>query len=140
MSAVPVVVWQCPPKTVLVGVDFGDASARALAIGGVVASIPVLVTRAAATPPRGVFERLALVHDGEDVDKAAHACAEHFARIADGSLIEGGPVTECEAGILQQASLVVMATRRRLPSWGTTDSVDNVLGACQRPVLFIPLR
>jgi hypothetical protein len=38
VSAVPGVVWQSPPKTVLVGVDFGDASARALAIGGVVAS------------------------------------------------------------------------------------------------------
>ena len=38
MSSLPVVRWQCPPKTVLVAVDFGDASARALAIGGVVAS------------------------------------------------------------------------------------------------------
>ena len=38
MSALPAVLWQCPPKTVLVAVDFGDASARALAIGGVVAS------------------------------------------------------------------------------------------------------
>lgn len=30
--------WQCPPKTVLVAVDFGDASVRALTTGGVVAS------------------------------------------------------------------------------------------------------
>jgi nucleotide-binding universal stress UspA family protein len=245
MSSGPVVVWQCPPRTVLVGVDFGDASARALAIGGVAASafgarlralhaerfepppyftleqiaaleaerhqalaaattyltqfaagasayrvdaivvdeppveailhaattadllivgthgrrgpgrwwmgsvaerivraatIPVLVTRAAATPARGVFERLALVHDGEDVDQAARACAEHLAGVAHGSLIEGGPVTECEAGVLQQASLVVMAIRRGRPSWGITDSVAKVLGACQRPVLFIPVR
>ena len=29
----PVAVWQCPPRSVLVAVDFGDASARALAIG-----------------------------------------------------------------------------------------------------------
>lgn len=32
------VTRHCPPKTVLVGVDFGDASARALASTGVVAS------------------------------------------------------------------------------------------------------
>lgn len=31
-------MWQCPPKTVLVAVDFGEASARALAIGGVLAT------------------------------------------------------------------------------------------------------
>jgi nucleotide-binding universal stress UspA family protein len=102
------------------------------------ATIPVLVTRAAATPPRDVFARLALVQDGRDVDAAAHTCAEHLARIASGSLIEGGPVTLCEAGVMQRASLVVMSTRSERPSWGMTDSVAKVLGACQRPVLFIP--
>jgi nucleotide-binding universal stress UspA family protein len=245
VSSSPIVLWQCPPKTVLVGVDFGDASARALAIAGVVASafdavlralhaerfepppyftieqiarleaerrtaqatvtdhlsqfaagasayrvksivvdeppvealldaaatadliivgthgrrgpgrwwlgsvaervvraatIPVLVTRAAATPPCDVFARLALVQDGRHVDAAARTCAEHLARIAGGSLIEGGPVTQCEAGVMQRASLVVMSTRSERPSWGIMDSVAKVLGACQRPVLFIPAR
>ena len=42
MNAAPMVQWQCPPKTVLVAVDFGDASAGALAIAGVVASAKVL--------------------------------------------------------------------------------------------------
>ena len=243
MSSSPIVLWQCPPKTVLVAVDFGDASARALAIAGVVASafdarlralhaerfepppyftieqiarleaerrlaqaaaadhltqfavrasayrvesivvdeppveailngsatsdlivvgthgrrgpgrwwlgsvaervvraatIPVLVTRAAATPPRDVFERLALVQDGREADATARACAARLASIVGGSLIEGGPVTQCEAGVMQRASLVVMSTRSDHPSWGITDSVAKVLGACQRPVLFIP--
>jgi nucleotide-binding universal stress UspA family protein len=243
VSSSPIVLWQCPPKTVLVGVDFGDASARALAIAGVVSSafdaqlralhaerfepppyftieqisrleaerrmeqaagtdhltqfaagastyrvesivvdeppvdaildaaatadliivgthgrrgpgrwwlgsvaerivraatIPVLVTRAAATPPRDVFERLALVQEGRDVDAAARTCAQHLARIAGGSLIEGGPVTQCEAGLMQRASLVVVSTRSERPSWGMTDAVARVLGACQRPVLFMP--
>lgn len=245
MSASPIVLWQWPPKTVLVGVDFGDASARALAIAGVVASafdarlralhaerfepppyftigqiarleaerrmaqaaatdhltqfaagasayrvesivvdeppvdaildaaatadliivgthgrrgpgrwwlgsvaerivraatIPVLVTRAAATPPRDVFARLALVQEGSDADAAARAWAERLASIAGGSLIEGGPVTQCEADVMQRASLVVMATRSDHPSWVITDAVAKVLGACQRPVLFIPAR
>jgi nucleotide-binding universal stress UspA family protein len=244
VSASPIVLWQCPPKTVLVGADFGDASARALAIAGVVASafdarlralhaerfeppyftleqiarpeaerrmaqaaatahltqiaagasayrvesivvdeppvdaivdaaatvdliivgthgrrgpgrwwlgsvaervvraatIPVLVTRAAATPPRDVFARLVLVQDGRDADAAARTCAEHLASLAGGSLIEGGLVTQCKADVLQRASLVVMATRSDRPSWGMTDAVAKVLGACQRPVLFIPTR
>lgn len=243
MSSLAAVPWQCPPRTVLVAVDFGDASARALAIGGVVASafgarlralhaerfepppyftleqiaaleaerrvaeaaatdhlarfaagasacrvesvvvdeppveailnaaattdliiagthgrrgpgrwwlgsvaervvraatIPVLVTRAASTPPRDVFERIAFVQDGGDAESAARTCAEHFATVAGGSLIEGGPVTRCESGVMQRASLVILATRSDRPSWSITDSVAKVLGACQRPVLFIP--
>jgi hypothetical protein len=50
----------------------------------------------------------------------------------------GGPITQCEADVMQRASPVVMATRSDRPSWGITDSVAKVLGACQRPVLFIP--
>jgi nucleotide-binding universal stress UspA family protein len=245
MSSLPAVHWQCPPKTVLVAVDFGDASARALAIGGAVASafgarlralhaerfepppyftleqiarlasernaaqaaatdhlarfaaeasaygvesvvvdeppvdailngamtadlviagthgrrgpgrwwlgsvaervvraatVPVLVTRAAATPPRDVFERIAFVQDGGHAESAARTCAEHLATIAGGSFVEGGPVAQCEAGVMQRASLVVMVTSHDRPSWGITDSVAKALGACQRPVLFIPNR
>jgi len=243
MTSLPAVLWQCPPKTVLVAVDFGDASARALAIGGVVASafdarlralhaerfepppyftleqivsleaerrvaqaaatdhlarfaaevsayrvesvvvdeppveailnaaatadliiagthgrrgpgrwwlgsvaervvrgatIPVLVTRAEATHPRDVFERIAFVQDGTDDESVARSCAERLATVAGGGLIEGGPVTRCEAGVMQRASLVVMATSRHRSSWGIMDSVAKVLGVCQRPVLFIP--
>jgi len=239
------VLWHCPPKTVLVGVDFEDASARALAIGGVVASafdarllalhaerfeppryftpeqierlegerrtaqaaavdhlaqfaagassyrvesnvvdeppvdalldasatadliivgthgrrgpgrwwlgsvaervvraapIPVLVTRAAATPARDVFEHVVLVQHGSDVDDAARIYAGQLAGIAGGRVIEGGPATQCEAGVLQRATLVVMAIGSDRPSWGITDPVARVLGACQRPVLFIPAR
>ncbi len=245
MSSLPEVLWQCPPKTVLVAVDFGDASVRALAIGGVVASafdarlralhaerfepppyftleqiagleaerrvgqaaatdhlarfaaeasayrveslvvdepaveailsgaatadliiagthgrrgpgrwwlgsvaervvraatIPVLVTRAAATAPREVFERIAFVQDGSNAESAARTCAEHLATIGGGSLIEGGPVSQCDASVMQRASLVVMTTSHHRPSSGIADSVARLLGACQRPVLFMPAR
>ena len=245
MSASPVVPWRCPPKTVLVAVDFGDASARALALAGIVASafgarlralhaerfepppyftleqiarlederraaqsaatdhlarfaaeaaaytaealvideppveallehshdadlivvgthgrrgpgrwwlgsvaerivraatVPVLVTRAASTPPRDVFERLALVHDGGETNDNARRCARHLAGIAGGSLDDAGPVTECGADVMQRASLIVMATRGDRPSWGLADPVARVLGGCRRPVLFIPAR
>jgi nucleotide-binding universal stress UspA family protein len=244
VSAFPSIPWRCPPTTLLVAVDFSDASARAVAIAGVVASafnarlravhaerfepppyftmeqiarlederriaqkgaadhltrfaaeassyqveaivvdeppvdailkaaasadlivvgthgrrgpgrwwlgsvaervvraatIPVLVTRPADTPPRDVFARLALVQDGSDADAAAHACAGHLASIAGGSLVEGGRVTQCAADVMQRASLVVM-TRSDGPSWGIADPVARALGGCQRPVLFIPAR
>lgn len=245
MNSLPAAQWQCPPKTVLVAVDFGEASARALAIGGVVASafgarlralhaerfepppyftleqiarleaerrvaqaaatdhlaqfaaeasaytvesvvvdeppvdailsgmmtadlivagthgrrgpgrwwlgsvaervvraatIPVLVTRATTTPARDVFERIAFVQDGRYTEQAARTCVEHLATIARGSLIEGGPIATCEAGVMQRASLVVIATSHDRPSWGITDSVAKMLATCQRPVLFIPMR
>ncbi|MBI4485837.1 MAG: universal stress protein, partial [Acidobacteria bacterium] len=103
------------------------------------ATIPVLVTRAGATAPGDVFERLVLVHEGAEADPIARTCVEQLASIAGGSVIDAGAVTQCEAGVVQRASLVVVATRHR-PSWGITDSVAKVLGACQRPVLFIPAR
>ena len=53
---------------------------------------PVLVTRAATTPPLAVFERLALVHDGTDADADARMCAEHFAALAGGTVTIAGPV------------------------------------------------
>jgi nucleotide-binding universal stress UspA family protein len=234
--------WQCPPRTILVGVDFGEASARALAIARVLASefqahlralhaerfepppyftieqitrleaerhvaqeaaaehlarfaaasaytveaqvvdeppvealldhstvadlivvgthgrrgpgrwwlgsvaervvraavIPVLVTRAAHTPPRDVFERVTFMHDSGVDDATARRCAASLAGIGSGPLIEGGAIAHCDGNALQQASLVVMATRRDRPSWGLTDPVARVLGSCERPVLFVP--
>jgi len=237
------VTWHCPPKTVLVGVDFGDASARALAIANVVAAgfnarlrvlhaerfepppyftieqiarleaerhaaqaaavahltqfahaasgyvaeaivadeppvdallrdsvatdlivvgthgrrgpgrwwlgsvaervvraaaTPVLVARAAVTPPRAVFERLVLVQNDRDADAAARMCAEHFAGLAGGSVTNAGPLAQCDAALLRQASLIVMATPGHSTSWGVPDAVTKVLGTCNRPVLFMP--
>jgi nucleotide-binding universal stress UspA family protein len=102
------------------------------------ATIPVLVTRAAASPVHDLFNRLAVVQDGPDTDASALEYAGCLARIVGGSVAEGGPLTQCQASALQQASLVVVGTRKDHPSWGITDPVAQVLGACQRPVLFIP--
>ena len=236
------VTWHCPPRTVLVAVDFGDASARALAIANVVATgfnarlrvlhaerfepppyftveqiarleaerhgaqaaavahltqfanaasgyvadaivaneppveailreavttdlivlgthgrrgpgrwwlgsvaervvraavVPVLVTRAAMTAPREVFERLVLVQDGTDADASAWMCAEHFAGLARGNVTKTGPLATCAAAALRQASLVMMPTPSDRTSWILSDSVTRILGGCDRPVLFI---
>ena len=234
--------WHCPPKTVLVGVDFGDAAAHALAIANVVAAgfnarlrvihaerfdppayftieqiaqleaerdaaqaaavarltqfanaaagpvaeatvpdespvdallreavttdlivlgthgrrgpgrwwlgsvaervvraavVPVLVTRAATSAPSEVFGRLVLVQDGTGADASALTCAEHFAGLGRGSVTKVGPLAECDAAALQQASLVMMSTPTDRTSWLFSDSVARILGGCDRPVLFI---
>ncbi len=236
-------MWQCPPKTVLVAVDFGDGSARALAIGGLLAStfgarlralhaerfepppyftveqiaqleaerrmaqaaaadhlvrfaggatahaveavivdeppveavlhaatsadliiagthgrhgpsrwwlgsvaerivrgatVPVLVTRAAASPALGVFERLLLMGEGAESAAAARRYAELLAGTFAGRVTDGGLVTHCSPDVMREASLVVMATSGDRPSWAITDAVARVLNACERPVLFVP--
>lgn len=240
---VPVAVhWQCPPKTILVGVDFGDASARALAIARAIAStfqarlrtlhaerfepppyftieqmarleeerhatqaasaenlvrfaggsaypveavvadeppveaildeakgadlivvgthgrrgpgrwwlgsvaervvraapVPVLVTHASDAPPSEVFERVTLVRDGHREDEVVRACAAQLAAVGGGSLVEGGPISQCGSDLLKRASLVVLPMPGERPSWTLTDPVARVLGSCERPVLFIP--
>ncbi|MEX1993174.1 MAG: universal stress protein [Steroidobacteraceae bacterium] len=243
MNGSPGVLWQCPPKSIVVGMDFGDASARALAIAGFMApifgarirvvhserfeppayftleqierleaerrqsqaaaadhlarfaavatshrvhavvvdeppvdaildasaaadlivvgthgrrgpgrwwlgsvaerivraaTVPVLVTRAGDTSLRDLFGQIALVHDGPAFSAEARRCADHFAGLAGGEVIEAGAAAHCDAGVMQRASLVVMATGHDRPAWSLSDPVTRVLGACQRPVLFIP--
>jgi nucleotide-binding universal stress UspA family protein len=100
------------------------------------ATVPVLVTRAADTPPRGVFERLTLVGD-DDGAAAARACAEQLARLVDGRVTAAGPLGRCDAGTVRDATLVVVAVPDGRPSWGFTDAVAGALGACDHPVLFV---
>jgi hypothetical protein len=106
--------------------------------GSFAAQIPVLVTRAADTPPREVFEHLALVGDRGDVSAAARGYAEQLAGFAGGVVTDAGVVTHCDARVLERASLVVFAAGHDRPSGGMADSVAKVLGACHRPVLFVP--
>jgi nucleotide-binding universal stress UspA family protein len=103
------------------------------------ATVPVLVTRAAATPPRAVFEHIVLVQSGTEPDPAARICAEHFASLAGGRVTSAGPLAQCDVAALREASLIVMNTPEGR-SWGLTDAVTRILGACERPVLFMPPR
>lgn len=98
---------------------------------------PVLVTRAATTDPREIFERVVLFQDGTTADAPALACAEHFAGLARGTVTKAGPLAACDAAALQQASLVMMPTPGDRASWIFSDPVARILGGCDRPVLFI---
>jgi nucleotide-binding universal stress UspA family protein len=102
------------------------------------ATIPVLVARAAATPARAVFERLVVVQNDTEADAAARVCAEQFAGLSGGSVTTLRPLAHCDAAVLREATLVVMITPSHSTVWDFTDAVTRVLGACDRPVLFIP--
>jgi nucleotide-binding universal stress UspA family protein len=103
------------------------------------AAVPVLVTRASASPLAEVFKYMTLVHDGPESD-VARACARSLAAIAGGEVVDGGSAGNCSAGIIRQASLVVVARGVERPSWGLSDPAARVLTACDAPILFIPAR
>jgi nucleotide-binding universal stress UspA family protein len=102
------------------------------------ASVPVLVTRASASPARGVFERMALVNEGRD-GRVGRQCAEGLAHIAGGVIVEGGTAPKCETEAVQQASLVVLARASDWSSWPLADPAARMLTACEVPVLFVPV-
>lgn len=104
------------------------------------ATVPVLVTRASDRPALDIFERLLLVGDGIDPGKDVRACVETLARTFGGAVTDGGQAVTCASGALDRASLVAIATAHDRPSWGITDAVAKTLGACERPVLFVPAR
>lgn len=101
------------------------------------AAVPVLVTRAAVTDPRQVFERVLLVQDGGGGDASALACAEHLAGLARGRVTKIGSLAACDAAALRQASLVMMPTPGDRTSWLFSDPVARILGSCDKPVLFM---
>ena len=101
------------------------------------ASVPVLVTRAAASPPLEILSRLALVQEGAE-NAAARACVRHLSAIAHGEVIEGGTITTCNTDVVRQASLVVIAKGGDSSAWTLSDPSARVLTSCEAPVLFIP--
>jgi len=101
------------------------------------ATVPVLVTRAG-TPPRDLFERIAIVGDDAGDASAGRTMANQLAEVFSGHVVHAGPAAHCQPELMAQASLVVMETSGGHPAWAMSDSVAKILGSCQRPVLFIP--
>jgi Universal stress protein family len=128
VSASPIVLWQCPPKTVLVGVDFGDASVRALALAGVVAAafdarLRVLHAERFEPPPYFTLEQIARLEGERRMAQAA--VTDHLTRFAGGASAD-----RVESIVVDEPPVEALLD--------ITDAVAKVLGACQRPVLFIP--
>jgi nucleotide-binding universal stress UspA family protein len=102
--------------------------------------VPVLVTRADATPPADVFARVVLVGDGVEPDAGARDCLQQLVRAVGGTLVENGILASCRPEALAGASLVAVAAGPGHSSWGITHTVAEALGRCERPALFLPAR
>ena len=101
-------------------------------------TVPVLVTRGSERAATEIFERVVLVGAQTDLLDPARRCAEGLAATFAGRVIDAGPLIDCAPEVIGHASLVVIATARERPSWGIADAVARALGACERPVLFVP--
>lgn len=141
------VTGHCPPKTVLVGVDFGEASARALAIAGVVAAgfdarLRVLHAERFEPPPYFTVEQIArLEAERHETQAAAVAHLTQFANHAAGRVAEAIVADEPPVDALLReaatADLIVLGTHgRRGPArWWLGSVAERVVRAAMVPVL-----
>lgn len=146
MSAKPV-ASQCPPKTVLVGVDFGDASTRALALAGVVASgfktrLRAIHAERFEPPAYFTVEQIAqLEAERRATQAAATAYLTQFAISLAGHAVEAvvvdAPPVEAILSESALADLIVLGTHgRRGPGrWWLGSVAERVIRAAMAPVL-----
>lgn len=139
--------WTWPPKTILVAVDFGDASARALSIAGVLAAefgarIRALHAERFDPPPYFTLEQMARLEADRlaaQADAVIHLVT--FARDAGADPVE--PVIRDEAPVdaildaAASADLIVMGTHgRRGPGrWWLGSVAERVAREARVPVL-----
>jgi nucleotide-binding universal stress UspA family protein len=139
--------WHWPPRTVLVAVDFGEASARALAVGRAVAgafeaNLRAIYAERFDPPPYFTVEQLNRLVAERDIAQAA--AADHLARFApeggagaiDPVVVDAGPVDAIlDAGAA--ADLLVLGTHgRRGPGrWWLGSVAERVVRAARVPVI-----
>lgn len=147
MSPSPDVSTHCPPRTVLVGVDFGNASARALALAGVVASragarIVALHAERFEPPPYFTLEQIGrLETERRAAQDAAIAHLAQFAAAATAvpvePLVVDAPAVDALLNQAATADLIVLGTHgRRGPGrWWLGSVAERVARAATVPVL-----
>ena len=138
--------WQCPPRTILVGVDFGDASARALAIAREIASafqakLRTVHAERFEPPPYFTIEQIARLEAERVATQAASAA--HLVRFAGESsypveaVVADEPPVEAILDEAKRADLIVVGTHgRRGPGrWWLGSVAERVVRAAAVPVL-----
>ena len=146
MNVTRATAWQCPPKTIVVGVDFGEASARAIGLARMLASAFHSHVRAVHAerfepPPYFTMEQINRL---ESERRAAQGAATgHLARFAAASAFQVESVVVDEPpveGILKasaHADLIVLGTHgRRGPGrWWLGSVAERVVRAATVPVM-----
>lgn len=142
-------VWACPPRRVLVATDFGDAAARALAAGALIASasdatLSVLHAERFDPPPYFTLDQIARLE--AERRSAQRAAGDHLRRVASG--ITGYPITpvivdappvEAILDASADADLVVIGTHgRHGPGrWWLGSVAERVVRGARTPVLVV---
>lgn len=139
--------WNWPPKTILVAVDFGDASARALAIAGVLrkalgSRLRVIHAERFEPPPYFTLEQLTrLEADRRAAQGAARDHLAAFARVAGAGevefLVEDAAPVDAILDAAATADLIVLGTHgRRGPGrWWLGSVAERVVREAAVPVL-----
>lgn len=147
MSVTTAANWTCPPKTIVVAVDFGDASARALAVADVLASAFGAAVRAVHAerfepPPYFTLEQIErLEAERRSAQAAAIAHVAEFAARASTTpvtpIVVDEPPVDAILDAAREADLVVLGTHgRRGPGrWWLGSVAERVVRAATVPVL-----
>lgn len=140
-------MWSSPPETVLVATDFGDASARALALGAMIASAYGATLRALHAerfepPPYFTIDQIARLEAERRASQAA--AVAHLRHVAAGvtdypvdAFVADEPPVEAILHAAASADLVVAGTHgRRGPGrWWLGSVAERVVRGAAVPVL-----
>jgi nucleotide-binding universal stress UspA family protein len=102
------------------------------------ADVPVLVTRADATPAADLFARVVVVGDDAAPDQATRVRVEALASAQGGQIVASDTLAACGSDTVATATLVAVAVPHGRSGWALSDVVTDALGHCARPVLFLP--
>ncbi len=141
-------MWTYPPQSILVPVDFGPASARALAVAGVMAgrlgsAVTALHAETVDVPPYFTHDQL---HEVERQRDAVRAAAQRYLAtfVRDNAstavpVLTDGPAVEAVLAAAGKHDLLVMGTHgRKGPSrWWLGSVAERVVRDAPIPVLVV---
>lgn len=141
-------MWTYPPQSILVPVDFGPASARALAVAGVMAgrlgsAVTALHAETVDVPPHFTHDQL---HEVERQRDAVRAAAQRYLAtfVRDNAstavpVLTDGPAVEAVLAAAGKHDLLVMGTHgRKGPSrWWLGSVAERVVRDAPIPVLVV---
>jgi nucleotide-binding universal stress UspA family protein len=142
-------MWTYPPKRILVAVDFGEASARAVRVAGVLAArygahLAAVYADLLEAPPYFTLDQIKSL-ERQHIESRARA-ARYLEKFASGqtsapveAIIASGPPVEAVLSAARKFDLVVMGTHgRKGPGrWWMGSVAERVVRGVPAPVLVV---